>query len=241
MNNTNHNNTMVFSNNNYHSFWCHICKVEFRTSYSLNQEVYCNLCNKTFCEDVSHVESENQHPSNFVIFENNSESSNNNNAFNISNMNTNPPFLAVRPRNSLLSIISSLLGSEDDNLESIIHNIMQNDNNQYGNPPTSQKVLSKLSAYEFDDTQLMKKNKSSCRGDSAEFSCSICKEEYEFKNVLIKLPCGHNFHKDCILPWLKSRNSCPTCRYELETDDKDYEEMKVIRNRSSSANSNISN
>ena len=45
--------------------------------------------------------------------------------------------------------------------------------------------------------------------------CSICFTEYNSDNV-VKLPCDHLFHKECIEKWLKTEdkenNSCPLCR-----------------------------
>jgi hypothetical protein len=43
--------------------------------------------------------------------------------------------------------------------------------------------------------------------------CSICLDE--FSNVVGVLPCGHAFHKDCILKWVDSNDSCPCCRDDL--------------------------
>jgi len=39
--------------------------------------------------------------------------------------------------------------------------------------------------------------------------CSIC---YNSGKYGVDLPCGHNFHKKCILSWLNENNTCPLCR-----------------------------
>ncbi|KAB5552270.1 hypothetical protein DKX38_009581 [Salix brachista] len=55
-------------------------------------------------------------------------------------------------------------------------------------------------------------------------ACAICKDLLPIGTEVNKLPCLHLYHPYCILPWLSARNSCPLCRYEFPTDDKDYEE-----------------
>lgn len=59
--------------------------------------------------------------------------------------------------------------------------------------------------------------------------CAVCKEAMVMGEVGKKLPCGHCYHRDCILPWLTTRNSCPLCRFQLQTDDPQYESMKRRR------------
>lgn len=56
--------------------------------------------------------------------------------------------------------------------------------------------------------------------------CAVCKDEVSVGDGVRKLPCSHYYHGDCILPWLAIRNSCPICRYELPTDDLEYERSK---------------
>jgi hypothetical protein len=49
--------------------------------------------------------------------------------------------------------------------------------------------------------------------------CLVCQDNYQIGDEALKLPCQHLYHKDCLLPWLKTRNTCPTCRYELPIDE----------------------
>lgn len=44
--------------------------------------------------------------------------------------------------------------------------------------------------------------------------CTICQGTAE--TAMIALPCLHNFHRECILPHLKTNRFCPNCRHELE-------------------------
>ena len=60
-------------------------------------------------------------------------------------------------------------------------------------------------------------------------ACAVCQNDFEVGQEFLELPCHHIFHDDCILPWFKERNSCPTCRYEIETDDEAYNVSKVRR------------
>jgi len=42
--------------------------------------------------------------------------------------------------------------------------------------------------------------------------CSICREDYQDKDNITHLPCGHYYHKDCIKLWLNKEFNCPYCR-----------------------------
>lgn len=40
--------------------------------------------------------------------------------------------------------------------------------------------------------------------------CTICQEKIEKTSK--RMPCKHEFHEQCLIPWLKLKNSCPVCR-----------------------------
>ncbi|KAA0041218.1 RING finger protein 165-like protein [Cucumis melo var. makuwa] len=48
--------------------------------------------------------------------------------------------------------------------------------------------------------------------------CSVCYEELKGKGKEVsRIPCGHVYHKSCVLTWLQINNSCPLCRAPLES------------------------
>lgn len=64
--------------------------------------------------------------------------------------------------------------------------------------------------------------------------CSVClapNENLNGNEKFLTLPCKHDFHDECILPWLARTNSCPLCRSEMKTDDAEYEEQKKKKQR----------
>jgi len=46
-------------------------------------------------------------------------------------------------------------------------------------------------------------------------SCPICLDDFAAKQQLLRLPCNHRFHSDCLMPWIKSHALCPICRFDL--------------------------
>jgi hypothetical protein len=58
-------------------------------------------------------------------------------------------------------------------------------------------------------------------------SCVVCQEAFETGCSITQLPCQHLFHSPCVTTWLKVRNSCPVCRWELPTGDKAYDERRA--------------
>lgn len=52
--------------------------------------------------------------------------------------------------------------------------------------------------------------------------CVICLEDIEKEGecalLLLKMPCLHVFHEECIIRWLKTSHSCPICRFNMPTE-----------------------
>ncbi|OAY69716.1 E3 ubiquitin-protein ligase CIP8-like [Ananas comosus] len=49
--------------------------------------------------------------------------------------------------------------------------------------------------------------------------CVVCGDEISIGDWATPLPCSHYYHGDCIVPWLRIRNTCPLCRRELPAEE----------------------
>lgn len=190
------------------SYWCHLCRREFSKIYIEDSEVQCLICKSTLCEEI--IE-KSPSPSEFTPY-------NMNDSFD--GEYEEPEVITIPSPNSLVSLIANLMHLEydEEEIESIINNLMLNDPNKYGTPPASKTAIETLETYEINQENL--------ELYGIENTCPICKEELLIKQKAINMPCKHYYHTNCIIPWLTEHNSCPICRVELPTDDIDYENWK---------------
>ena len=57
-------------------------------------------------------------------------------------------------------------------------------------------------------------------------TCCVCSETYKDGDEVTWMPCQHLIHAACLRPWLEATNSCPVCRFEIATDDPEYESKR---------------
>ena len=102
-------------------------------------------------------------------------------------------------------------------------------NQHQGNPHASNTAIEKLKHFKMEKKYCKKDDKDPKKLEYPE--CSICLTEVNEGEDTILLPCGHMFHDACVTKWLKIHNTCPLCRFELPTDDADYERERNMRNQ----------
>jgi hypothetical protein len=109
--------------------------------------------------------------------------------------------------------------------EQFLHHLLMNENAHSGVAPASESVLSSLTKQTVTDTTNI-----SSLGD-----CCISQEPFEVGDVVVLLPCGHNYKEEPIVHWLKMHNTCPVCRIELNPTNNNN------NNNNSSSNNNNNN
>lgn len=45
--------------------------------------------------------------------------------------------------------------------------------------------------------------------------CIVCRDDFAVGSTIVKLPCRHLYHADCLKMWVDRHNTCPMCRQEM--------------------------
>ncbi|XP_051130594.1 E3 ubiquitin ligase BIG BROTHER-related isoform X2 [Andrographis paniculata] len=93
-----------------------------------------------------------------------------------------------------------------EGFENLLEQLSEAENGWRGGPPASESFVNGMPCLTVNEDKL----------DG--MICAICKDPFSVGTVVKQLPCSHLYHPSCIYPWLKARNTCPLCRYELPTD-----------------------
>ncbi|KAL3526655.1 hypothetical protein ACH5RR_011311 [Cinchona calisaya] len=116
----------------------------------------------------------------------------------------------------LLAVNNLELPRDFDEYNVLFGELVEAESNIKGSPPAAKSVVENLPSVVLTIEDLTRNN----------VVCAVCKDEVCLGVKVTRLPCCHHYHQDCIVPWLSIRNTCPLCRYELPTDDVDYERRK---------------
>ena len=146
------------------------------------------------------------------------------------------------PSNNSNNILSFLNNHNNDfQFNNLVNIIMSLESSIHGNPPASQRAIDNLPKIEVNKENI---------NNYKDITCNICLEGFGIGNILRVLECQHEFHENCIITWLKNRNTCPVCRHELESNDPNYERRKnnhrqnlrnFHRNNTNNSNNNNNN
>ncbi|XP_032899222.1 RING finger protein 215 isoform X5 [Amblyraja radiata] len=104
------------------------------------------------------------------------------------------------------ALLSGLRASAKITFKSIIQNDLMN---------LKQQVLKQLSAMKTRKYFPNKRHKTQLQEHE---SCAVCLEEFHKNQCLRVLPCLHEFHRDCVDPWLLLQQTCPLCKRNVFGD-----------------------
>ncbi|CAN6872450.1 unnamed protein product [Brassica oleracea] len=128
--------------------------------------------------------------------------------------------LHQRRESNLERVINRLSSRHEASPPNTLERVAGSIGGRRGAPPAAKSAVEALETFEVGST-------SSEEGERTAVMCAVCKDAMVMGEIGKKLPCGHFYHDNCILPWLEKRNSCPVCRFQLPTNDPRYERKRA--------------
>ncbi|GAB4824439.1 E3 ubiquitin-protein ligase sdir1 [Ancistrocladus abbreviatus] len=152
-----------------------------------------------------------------------------------------PPSIALAARGRLqgLRLQLALLDRDFDDLDYETLRALDFDNAN-ATPPLSEEEINALPVHKYKINSLGSEELSSLQQASSssasteakqeprrievsmkapedELTCTICLEQAKKGELVRTLPCLHQFHANCIDPWLRQQGTCPVCKLRVES------------------------
>ncbi|KAH0471431.1 MAG: hypothetical protein KVP17_004144 [Porospora cf. gigantea B] len=208
-------------------YFCHCCVQQPREPQDIGHGYRCPLCLAVgFVEIIDGNNEDDPRLFDIAISDRNRETVEDilfNPLGRLTREGAGPRLAGVEPMGFASQLVQTfrplILRNQGAAMDRVIQLLMEHDPTRHGPPPASNTVVENLPGELLSEQQ------------ARDQQCAICQEPFSPGDEVKLLTrdaavCSHFFHNDCILPWLRQHNSCPICRYELPTDDPDYEEQR---------------
>jgi hypothetical protein len=180
-------------------YFCHSCHRLFGGSFAEPSEMTCPMCNSAFVEMVQGTTQQDLMPVRRGMVSNSQLTPEQMRRF--SNATAMLRLLETQLREELEQL---QLSFEADHLR--INESLRN-GRQSDVPKLSKIMVGKLRMCLLDLDIVC-----------SQPSCPICSEDFVVGTEETKLPCGHLYHRTCVMPWLETKQNCPICRTELSDE-----------------------
>ncbi|KAJ1424667.1 hypothetical protein B484DRAFT_451422, partial [Ochromonadaceae sp. CCMP2298] len=185
-------------------FFCHTCQRVFQLGgVSSPQDYYCPHCQSTFLEELN----ANHHPSHRhsdILLGGHSHLSSEQNR-------------RISNATAMLRLLETQLREELEQLQ-----VAYEAANVQINGGTEKAKMTKLLLGKLRKTPL------SLDAVCSQPSCPICSEDFALGSEAVKLPCGHLFHRVCVLHWLNMKQNCPICRSTISNEMPTRQELSEL-------------
>ncbi|KAF3788162.1 E3 ubiquitin-protein ligase [Nymphaea thermarum] len=143
-----------------------------------------------------------------------------------------PPSMSFATRGRLqgLRLQLALLDREFDDLDYDALRALDSDNSP-GTPSMTEEEINALPVHKYKGQsrrapvneshrhkkQEPAKSEENGKDTQDELTCSICLEQVNIGELIRSLPCLHQFHTNCIDPWLRQQGTCPVCKFRADS------------------------
>lgn len=118
--------------------------------------------------------------------------------------------IAAEEEMLMMEALACSLEEEEANDEQLMRHLLRMEGGQPQEQPKVQAGVDKLLLSMLPVTEWL------CASTDGEHECPLCIGEYEVGEQLLRLPCLHGAHEECLSEWLCRNTQCPVCKLDVQ-------------------------